>query len=186
MISFAETAIPEESVTTKGNLLSLRYRKDGTPEVSRRSSQATLLILQHIDDLPVLNHLLTETDDTVIVHHARFAGSDTADIRQGIDRLKSTSRNFHYLETAFDGRGIGLVIPDASVLTLEAAQVAKSFIVQTGNPVDRIAYGSAIPPYTGGGDTAGIRDMLESLASAAMSPLGVPRLTWIQLQTPRS
>lgn len=180
MISFAETAIPEESVTTKGNLLSLRYRKDGTPEVSRRSNQATLLILQHTDDLPVLKHLLAETDDTVIVHHIRFAGSDTVNIRQEIDRLKSTSRNFHYLETAFDGRNIGMAIPDASVLTLEAAQVAKSFIVQTGNPVDRIAYGTAVHPYAGEGDAAGIRDMLESLASAAMSPLSVPRLVWIR------
>jgi len=180
MISFAETGIPEEFVTTKGNLLSLRYRKDGTPEVSRRSNQATLLILQDADDLPVLDHLLTETDDTVIVHHIRFAGGDTVNIRQAIDQLKSVSRNFHYLETAFDGRSISLAAPDASVLTLEAAQVAKSFIVQTGNPVDRIAYGAAVHPYAGEGGTAGIQEMLECLVSAAMSPLGVPRLVWIR------
>ncbi len=170
----------------QGNLkriVVIAKRRDATPLSQVRTVPATdtkkvtlVMLSGGLDSVYTLWKLLTETDDTVLVHHINFVNFERRYVieaercRKIVEYLQKQVREFQYSETTLDRRSQLFAGYDTMACGYEVGIVASSFLLKHNRAVDRWTVGSCLEE---GGWSARWRYVEDSVKSSAY-PLQAP------------
>ena len=113
-----------------------------------RPSVTLVMVSGGVDSVYTLWTLLTETDDTILVHHINLANADgrhsveALRSRQIADHLSARVRPFNYSESTIDHRGLAWFGYDIVAVGFEAGVIAHSYLRNQHRPVDRWTIGT--------------------------------------------